>query len=518
MQRVGSTFFGMQRSHSFLGSTLGSRSVMLTIVVILMSCAWSHAQESQGQASPDVVEQETSVAEVSTGEGPVGVDSEPDDTRIARRIEEILASTKRFEHLGVDVRDGVVFLSGQAADEKMRTLAVDLAQRTQGVAAVVNNITLAQEPFWTIAPARDELDRLMREIVRFLPLLVIGLVLLALFILAAGSIGRVAARLIAHATDSELLRNVLRKAVVLVVMVFGIYLALRVTGLTRVALALVSGTGLVGLALGFAFRDIAENFLASILLSVQRPFQLGDVIEVDSHTGVVRKVTARGTLLIDFEGNHIQIANATVYKNTIKNFSANPKMRIDFTLGVGYDDEITRAQEVARRVLADHAAVLDDPEPLVLVEELGSSTVNLRIYFWINSAQHSILKMKSSVIRLTLRALAQEGVSMPDEAREVIFPQGVPVQITRHADADPGSPGSPGQPGDSGEQGGDTGESSAPQRHQPVEKPRAERPDSSEVAVDAEGDLTTETHDLNRQAQEARDPEVGSNVFDESKG
>ncbi|MEC9372522.1 MAG: mechanosensitive ion channel domain-containing protein, partial [Planctomycetota bacterium] len=237
-------------------------------------------------------------------------------------------------------------------------------------------------------------------------------------------------------------------------------------------------------------RDIAENFLASLLLSIQRPFRLGDLIEVDGHLGIVRKVTSRGTLLIDFDGNHIQIANSTVYKNTIKNYTANPLVRINFMVGIGYDDTISHAQQIIRGVLDAHPSVLSDPEPLVLVEQAGASTINLRVYAWIDGARHSMLKMKSSLIRLVVNALADAGVSMPDEAREVIFPKGVPIT---QAEAPPPRP----------KREPDVAPS--PARDGPVR--------DEAVAVEAEGDLTSEAPELERQANRARDPEKGANVL-----
>lgn len=424
--------------------------------------------------------------EVVAAEAPVTVQRGPSDARIAERLLQVLEATDRFTDPSVSVRNGVVSLHGEARTPAMRDLAESLAQRTEGVVAVVNNMTVRAEPVFTLAPARRELDILIRDVIRATPLFVVALFIFTLAVLFAGLIARVVTRLLGRATDSELLRNVLHKAVFLIVLVLGAYLALRVTGLTRVAIAVISGTGLLGLALGFAFRDIAENFLASLLLSIQRPFRLGDVIEVDGHKGVVRKVTARGTLLIDFDGNHIQIANATVYKNTIKNFTANPRVRITFEVGIGYDDKIAGAQEIILRVLEEHPAVLDDPEPLVLVEKLGASTVQLRTYFWIDSTRHSSVKIKSSAIRLTLRALTSAGVSMPDEAREVIFPQGVPV-LTAQAPSSPPAPTTP------------------PPDHE----------DADMVAVEAEGDLSSETDDLNRQAETSRDPDRGENVLNE---
>ncbi len=191
----------------------------------------------------------------------------------------------------------------------------------------------------------------------------------------------------------------------------------------------MGGTGLVGLAVGIAFRDITENFLASVFLSVQRPFESGDLIEVAGVLGFIQQLNIRTSVLMTLSGNIVQIPNALVYKSVLRNFTANPNRREDFVVGIGYDDPIDKAQEVARKVLANHPAVLNDPEPWVLVDNLDKATVNLRIYFWLNGETHSYLKVRSSVIRLVKRAFQENGISMPDEAREVIFPRGVPVTL-----------------------------------------------------------------------------------------
>ena len=439
--------------------------------------------------------EDTITGEIVSGEDGLDLDGVPADERIEQALRDVLDATERFFGLGVRVREGVVFLSGESADEASIELATDIAQRTDGVAAVVNNITTRAAPLWSLGPAKRELRSLVREAISSLPLIAIGLVVLAVAVLFAGALGRGIGSFLGRRTQSELLRGVLQKAVSFAVLVIGVYLALRLTGLTRVAVTVISGTGLIGLALGFAFRDIAENFLASLLLSVQRPFRIGDVVEVDGHTGVVRKVTSRGTLLIDFDGNHIQISNSTVYKNTIKNFTANPKMRITYAVGIGFDDRIAEAQEIARKVLVEHPAVLDDPEPLVLVDNLGSATVNLKVYFWIDGATHSLLKMKSSVIRLTVRALADADISMPDEAREVVFPDGVPVRMLN------------------GSASHEAGLSAERVPTTASERRGSPDPDAGAVAVEAEGDLESERASLERQADASRDPEEGANVL-----
>ena len=159
------------------------------------------------------------------------------------------------------------------------------------------------------------------------------------------------------------------------VFLFGLYLVLRISGLTRLAMTVVGGTGVLAIVIGFAFRDIAENFLASVFISIQRPFGRGDLIEVAGYKGYVQSVNTRSTLLMTLEGNHVQIPNSTIFKDTITNFTANPNARFDFSVGIGYDDSITTAQSVALAVMRDHPAIINDPEPLVLVESLGAATV-----------------------------------------------------------------------------------------------------------------------------------------------
>jgi small-conductance mechanosensitive channel len=202
-----------------------------------------------------------------------------------------------------------------------------------------------------------------------------------------------------------------------------------VAGLTQLALTVVGGTGLVGLALGIAFRDITENFLASIFLSVQKPFETDDLVEISGITGYVQQLNMRTTVLMSLDGTLVQIPNSVVYKSNIRNFTANVNRREDIVVGIGYDDSINKAQEVVRKVLASHPAVLNDPEPAVLADSFGKATINLRIYFWLNGREHSWLKVRSSVIRLVKLAFQKNGISMPDEAREIIFPDGVSVSM-----------------------------------------------------------------------------------------
>jgi small-conductance mechanosensitive channel len=421
----------------------------------------------------------------------VDIDPVARDDEIRDRLERILTATGWFEEPRVRVDEGVVLLSGHAESEELKKWASNLASNTQGVAAVANQMTVKELSIWDFSSAQSGLSSLKRDLVQALPFVMLALIILALSVVAAWLTTRAVRRVLERRIGSRLLRGLFARGAGVLIFVAGLYIVLRISGLTQLALTIIGGTGLIGLAVGIAFRDITENYLASIFLSIQRPFRTGDLVEITDVTGYVRELNVRTTILMAMDGTLCQLPNATVYKSTIRNYSSSPNRREDFVVGIGYDDRIDEAQEVARRVLESHPAVLTDPEPWVLAEELGKATVNLRIYFWLNGHEHSWLKVRSSVIRLIKRAFQDHGISMPDEAREVIFPRGVPVTML----SEPPDPEQPDR---------------AQQRTAPAQRVEL-TPDA--VVTPAEGGLSSEANTLDEQARLAHQPDHTTNLL-----
>lgn len=444
----------------------------------LLAAAWPAAAQDPAPAGPAP---EAAVPRVD-------LEAE-DDAAIAARLEGILRTAEEragwLESPRVRVERGVVHLEGRAASAERKAWAGDLVRNTEGVVAVINQLEVARPPLWDFGPALAQLRELWRGVVRNLATFGIGLVVVVLGLAGAGLAARLTRRLLGGRVASGLLRGVLARGAGFLVFVIALYVALQVIGLTRLAVTVIGGTGLVGLVLGIAFRDITENFLASVFLSMQQPFQNGDLVEIAGTQGYVQRLTTRATVLMALDGNHVQIPNSTVYKSTIRNFTSNPNRREDFVVGIGYDDRILHAQQVALRVLAGHPAVLADPEPLVLAENLGAATVSLHVYFWLDGSRHSWMKVRSSVIRLVKRAFQEEGISLPDEAREVIFPHGVPVRML--AEEAPPAGAAPTAPG--------------------------REPEPDVVATDAEGGLHTEASQIQEQARRSRTPEAGEDLL-----
>ena len=316
-------------------------------------------------------------------EVPDRVDVQPSarDEDIETRLLDILTATGWFIDPQVRVDDGVVFLTGQAQTDEFKQWASNLARNTQDVAAVVNQLTVVEPPLLDLDPVIGGLRQQGQTFLRSIPLLGFAFIMLLVSTFIARVVIRASQHYLENRQVNALLRNVLSRTFGLLVFLIGLYLVFQVAGLTNIALTILGGTGLLGIILGIAFRDITENFLASIFLSIQNPFNIGDLVEINNVLGFVQRMTTRSTILMTLAGNHVQIPNATVYKNIIHNYTSNPNRRIDFLVGIGYDDSISLAQETIRDVLQEHPAVLNDPEQLVLVDALGSSTVNFTNLF-----------------------------------------------------------------------------------------------------------------------------------------
>lgn len=371
--------------------------------------------------------QEASDTEVTAPANSVSVEPVARDEEIAERIVEIMKSTGWYKFSRVEVKEGIVFLDGRTTNADHKLWARNLASQTQDVVAVVNRIQVIQEANWSFAPALAEIKSLGNQIVTSLPLILLAIVILPFTWWLSTLAAKGLRRWLLGGIASPFLRDIAARALALPIFLLGLFVVLQVAGLTQIAISVVGGVGVLGIVVGFAFRDIAENFLASLLLSIRRPFRSGDYIEVAGMAGSVRSMNTRSTVLLSSEGNHIQIPNATIFKSTIINYTASANRRDTVTIGVGYDVSVARAQSLILDVISAHEAVLNEPEPMILVDGLGSSTINIKAYYWVNARDFSVLKVKSALLRQITKRLTDEGVSMPDDAREIIFPQGVPV-------------------------------------------------------------------------------------------
>lgn len=353
------------------------------------------------------------VADEETASGPIAVAETVPDQAIEERLSRLLPRLSGVRSVGVEVEDGVVTLTGHVDDVETRDRLREFALRVEGVSLVVNQTRTDAQVLtaWELLSQRlGRFGALMAQSwLAFLAAMVVLIASVTLARLFTSS----SERLLSPLIDSMLLRSVVASVIALVMVMAGLYAALEIIGVARAVLSIVGLAGAVALALSFAFRDFAENFVASLLLGVRRPFRVGDFVEVAGQKGVVRALNTRATVLLTVEGYQVRVPNASVFKNVTINHSASDAVLNTFDVLIDPAASIVAAQRAVGSALTGHEGVLDSPEARVLVEALEPIGVRLRAYFWLPNRGVDGLKILSDARLRTKVALQEAGIAPP---------------------------------------------------------------------------------------------------------
>ncbi len=288
----------------------------------------------------------------------------------------------------------------------------------------------------------DQLREIGTGALEHLPLVAIALVVFLLFAWLARIVGgweRPYRRLSPNPFVRDLLRQVARSVLLLV----GTLLALEVVNATGLAAAVLGTAGVLGLAIGFAFKDLVENYIAGVLLSLRQPFAPHDHVVIDGQEGKVIRLTSRAAILMTLDGNHLRIPNAQVFKGVILNYTRNPRRRFGFAVGVGTEEDIPAAIRLGLETLLSVEGVLAEPAPEGYVEELGESSVLLRFHGWIDQREAHYLAVRSTAVVRLKDALEAEGMDLPEPIYRVRWEGGAPVRGEAPAPAKPPVPAKP---------------------------------------------------------------------------
>lgn len=270
-----------------------------------------------------------------------------------------------------------------------------------------------------------------RAFVLGLPNFLLAVLTVVLFWLIARGIRNMVARLLRRVSHSEQVTYLLSQMVYIAVLTAGTFIALGILGLQKTVASLLAGAGIVGLALGFAFQDIAANLMAGVYLSVRRPFRRGHLIKAQDFFGIVLEVNLRWTELLTQQGQLVLIPNKQVFENPIMNYSARGSRRVDISLGVSYGDDLEKARRVAMEAVAALPARLPDREVELFYEEFAESSIDFTVRFWIAfETQKDYLAARSDAIIRIKQAFDANGITIPFPTRTLEF-AGDEVEISR---------------------------------------------------------------------------------------
>lgn len=272
-----------------------------------------------------------------------------------------------------------------------------------------------------ISNLSEALINLQDKLFNFIPSLIVALIVFILGIYLAGLASRLVRRgMERRKTDYEvtLLVSKLTRwtVIVLVTMAALQQINFNIT-------AFLTGLGIVGFTIGFALQDVSKNFVSGLLLLIQQPFDVGDAIKVTDYAGTVQAIELRATEIHTFDGQVVLIPNADIFTNPITNYSRAQKRRVDVSTGVGYESDLEEVTRIALGAVASIPGTLNDPAPMLHFQEFGPSTVDLTVYYWIDTAETDPFTAKDIGMQKIKRAFEEANIEMPYPTQRIFLQQ-----------------------------------------------------------------------------------------------
>ncbi len=343
------------------------------------------------------------------------------DLQAERQVEQKLQQESDLREVDAEVAGGVATLSGQVPAVPDRKQATAIAADTRGVEKVQDRIALDPDLGVRFSAALEEVKGKLVRLVANLPLLLVAILIVMLAAWLGGRLSRRLRFLKRLGGSNPYMDGLIRNVVQWLVTIGGILLALDLLGVTSLVGAVLGSAGVVGLVLGFAFKDIAENYIAGILLSLRRPFSPGDLVRIDSHEGRVVALNSRATQLMTLDGNHLLLPNSLVFKSVMLNFSRNPKRRFEFSTNIATGRSWGDAMDLGIEALRSMDGVLEDPAPAALIDTLANDNATLRFTGWINQHENDLAKTRSEAMRLVRHRLRAAGLTPPDGVQRIVL-------------------------------------------------------------------------------------------------
>ena len=279
-------------------------------------------------------------------------------------------------------------------------------------------------------PKLDEVYKLLSEKleswieggITLLPNIVVAFFIAIAFGIIAKVIGNVAGKLMRRTFESRQIASLLTSIIKSIILVAGIFIALDFVGLKGTVTSLLAGAGIVGLAIGFAFQDMTENFIAGVAMGIRKPFEIGDVIEAEGVFGNVKEINLRNTLVETFYGQLEVIPNKILFRNILTNYSYLGYRTIEIPVGISYADDIEEAARVITDAMNEKDYVIRKEETAVYAESFGDSSINLLLWFWIRyPGDPGFMSVRHDAVSTVKTVLEENDILIPFPIRTLDF-------------------------------------------------------------------------------------------------
>jgi len=279
-------------------------------------------------------------------------------------------------------------------------------------------------------PKIDEIYKLLSEKlegwiesgITLLPNIAVAFVIAIVFGVLAKFVGNVSGKLMRRTFESRQIAGLLTSIIKFIIIIAGVFIALDFVGLKGTVTSLLAGAGIVGLAIGFAFQDMTENFIAGVAMGIRKPFEIGDVIQANDVFGNVEEINLRNTCVLTFYGQRVIIPNKILFRNILTNYTVLRHRRIEIPVGISYADDPQKARQVIVDAMNEKDYVINKGETNVYAESFGDSSVNLLLWFWIRyPGEPNYMEVRHDAIVTIQRALNEADILIPFPIRTLDF-------------------------------------------------------------------------------------------------
>jgi small conductance mechanosensitive channel len=276
------------------------------------------------------------------------------------------------------------------------------------------------DKFWQLID--EKLQGWLEAGIKHLPNFIVAFLLAMFFGLLAKYVGRVVRKVLHKTLESEQIADLLSSIIKMLVLLTGLFIALEFLGLTGTVTSLLAGAGIIGLALGFAFQDMAENLIAGIAMGIRKPFQIGDVVEAGDVFGTVKTINLRNTLVETFFGQIEVIPNKILFRNVLTNYTVTGVRRIVVPVGISYADDPEKAAGVIEEAINACDFVIKKEQTAVFAEGFADSCINLVVWFWIDyPGDTGFMKARHTAVVEIKKALEKADILIPFPIRTLDF-------------------------------------------------------------------------------------------------
>lgn len=267
-----------------------------------------------------------------------------------------------------------------------------------------------------------KLEGWFQELVVMLPNLAVAILAVLAFGLAARWVGKAVRATLLRVSGNEPISDLCGSLARLATVAVGVFAALSMLQLDRTLTSLLAGVGVVGLALGFAFQDIAANFMSGLIMALKRPFNVGDLIEIEGRKATVQRIELRATLVQTLDGLSILVPNKEIFQNAIINYTRTKSRRMDLSVGTAYCDDLEKVREVTMAAVRELEGRDLTRDVELFFEAFGDSSINFTLRVWLaESDEISYLNARSEAMIAIKKAYDREGITIPFPIRTLDF-------------------------------------------------------------------------------------------------